>query len=154
MMEYDYLEKVIAEELREAELRIFSRIVDGNKELFLEENSTYIVENKTKNPLPDNQNYAIALNLYLSGETHSAIARKLSVSINAVKKYYNWLVKHGYLPIDKAELSDAELKVVDCVYNRSMSLRETANELNCSMTNVVYRRDSALRKGYNPVNLD
>ena len=67
-----------------------------------------------------------------------------------VKKYYTWLVNNGYLPIEKAELSEAELRVVDCIFDKKMSLRETAQTLGCSVSNVTYRRDSALRKGYEP----
>jgi DNA-directed RNA polymerase specialized sigma subunit len=149
-MEFGYIETVIKEELKEAEVRILSRL---SKAMNIHLNVDDLANNSSsisKTPLPDNENYAIALELYLSGGTHSAVAKKLGVSINAVKKYNNWLVKHGYLPVEDAELSEAELKVVDCIYNRKMSLRATANELNCSMTNVVYRRDSAIRKGYSP----
>lgn len=147
-MEYEIIETIIKEELKEAEKRILTRL-GGTKNIdFVNEGQNYSVTPTTKTQLPDNGNYKIALDLYLGGETHSGVARKLNVSINAVKKYYNWLVKHGYLPVEEAELSEAESKVVDCIYNKKMSLRETAKVLQCSMTNVVYRRDSALRKGY------
>lgn len=145
-MEYNYIKSIIQEELKEAEARIVARIRDLNNQELLAEDEVY--NSATKIILPDNKNYEIALEMYLDGKTHSAIARKLGVSINAVKKYYNWLVKHGYLPTENAELSDVELKVVDYIFNKKMSLRDTAKELNCSITNIAYRRDSALRKGY------
>lgn len=90
-------------------------------------------------PLPDNENHKKALELYQNNGKHSSVARNLNVSINAAKKYYNWLVKNGYLPIEVAELSDAEQKVVKCIFEHGMSLGKTAKELNCSVSNVVYR---------------
>lgn len=149
-MNYNDIETIVREELQEAEARILARLRGDDNAKMNTEGSLQDSAFVPKTPLPDNENYAMALELYKSGEKHSGVARKLGVSINAVKKYYNWLVKHGYLPIVKAKLSDAEQKVVDCIFNRKMSLRETAQELNCSVTNVVYRRDSALRKGYDP----
>ena len=149
-MNFTDIEIIVREELQEAEARISARLRgDDNAEMNIKESlqDSALVP---KTSLPDNENYAIALELYEKGETHSGVARQLGVSINAVKKYYNWLVNHEYLPIVEAELSDAEQKVIDCIFKRKMSLRETAQALNCSVTNVVYRRDSALRKGYDP----
>lgn len=144
------IKTIIKEELQEAEARILARLSEDHNAKMSPQNSLQVSAPVPKTSLPDNENYAIALELYENGESHSGVARELGVSINAVKKYYNWLVKHDYLPIVEAELSDAEKKVVDCIFNRKMSLRKTAQELNCSVTNVVYRRDSALRKGYDP----
>lgn len=134
--------QIINEELDEAKTRIIQRM---NTEEVLQTESTPPLK-----PLPDNENYAKALSSYLAGGTHSGTAKELGVSMAQVKKYYTWLVKNGYLPIENAELSDAEQRVVDCIFVRKMSLRETAQELECSVSNVTYRRDSALRKGYVP----
>jgi predicted transcriptional regulator len=134
--------QIINEELDEAKTRIIQRM---NTEEVLQTESTSPLK-----PLPDNENYAKALSSYLAGGTHSGTAKELGVSMAQVKKYYTWLVKNGYLPIENAELSDAEQRVVDCIFVRKMSLRETAQELECSVSNVTYRRDSALRKGYVP----
>jgi DNA-directed RNA polymerase specialized sigma subunit len=134
--------QIINEELDEAKTRIIQRL---NTEEVLQTESTSPLK-----PLPDNENYAKALSSYLSGGTHSGTAKELGVSMAQVKKYYTWLVKNGYLPIENTELSDAEKRVVDCIFVRKMSLRETAQELECSVSNVTYRRDSALRKGYVP----
>lgn len=134
--------QIIKEELLEAETRIIQRV---NTEEALQADSTPPLK-----PLPDNENYVKALNSYLAGGTHSGTAKALGVSMAQVKKYYTWLVKNGYLPIENADLSEAEQRVVDCIFGRKMSLRETAQELDCSVSNVTYRRDSALRKGYVP----
>lgn len=134
--------QIIKEELSEAETRIIQRL---NDEGDFQTDSTPPLK-----PLPSNENYAKALNSYLSGGTHSGTAKELGVSMAQVKKYYTWLVKNGYLPIENTELSDAEQRVVDCIFGRKMSLRETAQELECSVSNVTYRRDSAFRKGYVP----
>lgn len=142
-MDIQFVKSVINEELTQAEIRILQRLT-GAEEAPVANSLLH------KKPLPENENYKKALELYLADGNHSSVARSLGVSINAAKKYFNWLVKYGYLPIEDADLSDAELKVVECIFERGMSLRETAQELDCSVTNVVYRRDSALRKGYQP----
>lgn len=134
--------QIIKEELFEAETRIIQK-------LNIEEDSQAERTSPLK-PLPDNENYAKALNLYLAGGTHSGTAKELGVSMAQVKKYYTWLVKNGYLPIENADLSEAEQHVVECIFGRKLSLRQTAKELGCSVSNVTYRRDSALRKGYVP----
>ncbi len=136
--------QIIKEELSEAELRIIKRLNDDQAQQ--PDNLNKI----TIKLLPDNENYAKALSLYQNGGTHSGTAKALGVSMAQIKKYYNWLVINGYLPMESAELSDVEKLVVDCIYNKKMSLRETANDLGCSISNVTYRRDSALRKGYVP----
>ena len=143
-MDTSQIIKIIKEELSEAETRIIQRLSA--------EESSHSEDNAPLKPLPENENYAKALKSYLAGGTHSGTAKELGVSMAQVKKYYTWLVKNGYLPIENAELSEAEQRVVDCIYERKMSLRETAQELGCSVSNVTYRRDSALRKGYVPKN--
>lgn len=146
-MNYSNVEKIISEELQEAKKRIVERLRNGDKEPVPGYTVTLPESIIPKKPLPANAKYKTALELYKSGENHSEIARQLGVSLNATKKYYNWLVKHGYLPVIKEELSAAEKRVVTYL-DKGMSLRETANKLDCSVTNVVYRRDSAIRKGY------
>jgi len=103
-------------------------------------------------PLPKNENYNIALKLYRSNETHSGVARKLGVSILQAKRYYNWLVINGYLTAPKEELSKKEKDVVCLLYEEGLSLRMAAEKLECSINNVVYFRNNALRKGYSPSN--
>jgi DNA-directed RNA polymerase specialized sigma subunit len=136
--------KIIHEELSEVESRILKRLTDGSEPQPIESGNGPI------KPLPVNENYAKALAAYQASGTHSGIAKALGVSLAQVKKYHNWLVKHGYLEVEQADLSDVEQRVVDCLFKKKMSLRETAKELGCSVTNVSYRRDSALRKGYKP----
>lgn len=138
--------QIIKEELFQAETRIIQRL---NTEDAPQADGTSPLK-----PLPDNENYVKALNSYLAGGTHSGTAKELGVSMAQVKKYYTWLVKNGYLPIENADLSEAEQRVVDCIFEKKMSLRETAKELDCSISNVTYRRDSALRKGYVPENVE
>ena len=96
------------------------------------------------------EQYLAALEIYKQEINHSRVARELGVSIGSAKKYYNRLVNCGYLPRIEKELSEGEKKVVECIYIKKMSLSATAKELNCSITNVVRRRDSALSKGYIP----
>lgn len=134
--------QIVQEELSEAEARIIKRL---NTEDKAQEKSIAPLK-----PLPDNENYARALKSYLNGGTHSGTAKTLGVSMAQIKKYYTWLAKNGYLPKEDVELSDTEQRVVDYIYGKKMSLRETAKELDCSISNVTYRRDSALRKGYVP----
>lgn len=143
-MEISQVLQIIKEELSEAEIRIIQRLSDDGT------SQQNISPSSPLKPLPENDNYAKALASYTNGGTHSGTAKELGVSMAQVKKYYNWLVKHGYLKVDKAELSEVEQRVVDCIYNKKMSLRATAQELGCSTSNVTYRRDSALRKGYLP----
>lgn len=145
MMENADIARIINEELSKAEIRIIKRLN------FDEQQKTKIIEQNPVKPLPENENYAKALKLYLNGGTHSGTAKAIGVSMAQVKKYYTWLVNNGYLPVENAELSEVEQHVVDCVFNKKMSLRETAQELGCSVSNVTYRRDSALRKGYVPM---
>lgn len=134
--------QIIKEELSEAETRIIQRLNAAR--------TSQVESPPPLKPLPDNENYAKALRSYLNGGTHSGTAKELGVSLAQIKKYYTWLVKNGYLPIENVDLSDAEKRVVDCIYGKKLSLRETAQELGCSVSNVTYRRDSALRKGYVP----
>lgn len=136
--------QIIKEELSEAEERIIQRL---SAEQIREPRDA--VQSPAK-PLPANENYAKALELYKKGGTHSGTAKELGVSMAQIKKYYTWLVKYGYLPIENAALSDVEQRVIDCIFKKKMSLRETAQELGCSISNVSYRRDSAFRKGYVP----
>ncbi len=143
-MEISDIIKIIKEELSEAEARILQRL---NNDEILQPIDLGKIHAK---PLPENENYPKALALYLNGGTHSGTAKELGVSMAQVKKYYTWLVKNGYLPVENAELSEVEQRVVDRIFNKKMSLRETAQELGCSVSNVTYRRDSALRKGYVP----
>jgi len=104
----------------------------------------------TQKPLPKNKNYNIALELYRSMETHSGVARTLSVSILQAKRYYNWLVINGYLTAPKEELSKREKDIVRLLFEEGLSLRMAAEKLDCSVNNVVYFRNNALRKGYSP----
>ncbi len=101
-------------------------------------------------PFPNPEKYQRALELYQEEKNHSRVARELGITINAAKKYYTWLVKNGYLPMEEAELSEAEQKVVRCIYEEGMSLTAAAKKLQCSVTNIVRRRDSAISKGYVP----
>lgn len=140
-MDKKIIVKIIAEELADTERRIMSRITDAEGEP-QKDAPTRLP------PLPENENYTMALKLYKEKINHSKVARALGVSISSAKKYYGWLIRNGYLPAEEAELSDAEKRVVNCIFQRGLSLRETAEELGCSITNVVYRRDSALSKGY------
>ena len=94
--------------------------------------------------------YLAALEIYREEINHSRVARELGVSIGSAKKYYNRLVNCGYLPRIEKELSEGEKKVVECIFVKKLSLSATAKELDCSITNVVRRRDSALSKGYIP----
>jgi DNA invertase Pin-like site-specific DNA recombinase len=143
-MEMSQIIQIIKEELSAAEVKIIQRLSDFEGP---QQNTS---PNSPIKPLPENENYAKALASYVNGGTHSGTARELGVSMAQVKKYYNWLVKYGYLEVQKAELSEVEQRVVDCVFNKKMSLRATAEELGCSISNVTARRDSALRKGYVP----
>jgi len=83
-------------------------------------------------------------------ETHSGVARTLSVSILQAKRYYNWLVINGYLTAPKEELSKREKDIVRLLFEEGLSLRMAAEKLDCSVNNVVYFRNNALRKGYSP----
>jgi len=141
-MNQELVKKIIAEELAAAQERIFKKLTCDT----LSDNDS----GETRKALPENENYRKALEIYSQGINHSLAARELGISINAVKKYYNWLVINGYLDKEDSPLSDAEKAVVDCIYRKKMSLQATAKELSCSVTNVVYRRDSALRKGFQP----
>lgn len=152
-MEFQNIEKIIKEEINSAMVKILERLKESDDTLDITDTRQMSISMTESKPLPDNEKYSKALNLYRNGETHSGVARELGVSVNAVKKYYNWLVNNGYLPVEDTDLSEAEQKVVECIYSHKMSLRKTALMLGCSVTNVVYRRDSALRKGYNP-NID
>lgn len=96
------------------------------------------------------EQYLAALEIYKDEINHSRVARELGVSIGSAKKYYNRLVNCGYLPRVEKELSEGEKKVVECIFVKKLSLSATAKELDCSITNVVRRRDSALSKGYIP----
>lgn len=96
------------------------------------------------------EQYLAALEIYKEEINHSRVARELGVSIGSAKKYYNRLVNCGYLPRVEKELSEGEKKVVECIFVKKLSLSATAKELDCSITNVVRRRDSALSKGYIP----
>jgi len=138
-MTLDVIKEIIDEELAIASEHIIKRILEiaGN----------FVSEQK---PFPNNENYLKALTLYKREINHSLVARSLGISINAAKKYYNWLVINNYLPKENTELSEVEKAVVNCIYNKKMSLQCTAKELNCSVANVVYRRDTALRKGFSP----
>lgn len=104
----------------------------------------------SRRAFPNPEKYQVALEIYQTEKNHSRVARELGITINAAKKYYTWLVKNGYLPSEEAELSDTELKVVHCIFEKGMSLTATAKELQCSVTNIVRRRDSAISKGYAP----
>ena len=143
-MEVSQIILIIKEELSKAEVNIIQRLTAG------EEPQQNIPVPTPRKPLPGNENYLRALASYSTGGTHSGTAKDLGVSIAQVKKYYSWLVKEGYLETEKSELSEVEKRVVDCIYNKKMSLRETAKELECSVSNVTTRRDAALRKGYSP----
>lgn len=104
----------------------------------------------SRRAFPNPEKYQVALEIYQTEKNHSRVARELGITINAAKKYYTWLVKNGYLPSEEAELSDTEQKVVHCIFEKGMSLTATAKELQCSVTNIVRRRDSAISKGYVP----
>lgn len=104
----------------------------------------------SRRAFPNPEKYRVALEIYQTEKNHSRVARELGITINAAKKYYTWLVKNGYLPPEKAELSDAEQRVVHCIFEKGMSLSATAKELQCSVTNIVRRRDAAISKGYVP----
>lgn len=105
-----------------------------------------------KRALPEQfeEKYLAALKIYKEEINHSRVARELGVSISSAKKYYARLVNCGYLPQEEKELTDKEKEIVECIYVKKMSLAETARKLDCSITNVVRRRDSALSKGYIP----
>ena len=137
-MKRELIKQIIDEELEVAVANITERIMK------LAETAEEI----DKKPFPNQESYSKALAIYTKEINHSLVARSLGVSINAAKKYYNWLVINGYLPVENSELSESEKAVVNCIYNKKMSLQNTAKELNCSVTNVVNRRDAALRKGY------
>lgn len=143
-MDTSHIIKIIQEELSEAEARIIQRLTDNETP---QQNN---IPNNLRKALPDNENYVKALSSYSNGGTHSGTAKILGVSMAQVKKYYNWLVINGYLQAEKTELSEVEQRVVDCIFNKKLSLRETAQELGCSVSNVTTRRDSAIRKGYMP----
>lgn len=143
-LEKNTVEQIVHEELAHAEEQIIRRLTS------LYTASIPVQSAPALTPLPPNPKYKMALDSYLNGGTHSGTARQLGVSISAAKKYYNWLVAHGYLPPDKAELSEMEEKVAKCIFEDKCSLREAAKRFDCSVSNIVYRRDSALRKGYIP----
>lgn len=149
----EVIEQIVHEELTQAGQEIIRRLLDLCKEhppvqpVLV---PTCPAPSAALTPLPPNPKYQAALNSYRAGGTHSGTARLLGVSISAAKKYYNWLVAHGYLPQDETELSEMEEKVAKCIFEDRCSLREAAKRFNCSVSNIVYRRDSALRKGYIP----
>lgn len=156
---YQKIQEIIMEEFQSAERRILKRIyeeVEGVTQpkgvsagvLPESEGQTESGEAGRKRELPENPKYKAALELYKKGETHSAVARALDVSISTAKNYYNYLVINKWLEVEAEELSKVEQKVVECIYVRKMSVRETAKELGCSVTNVINRRNSAIRKGY------
>lgn len=156
--------RIISEELNFAEERIVARLEDlmmGGREQSTPRpvlSKPPVVggayadagdrESTDRQPFPNPEKYQRALELYQEEKNHSRVARELGITINAAKKYYTWLVKNGYLPKEKAELSKAEQKVVHCIYEEGMSLTAAAKKLQCSVTNIVRRRDSALSKGY------
>lgn len=143
------IQEIVAEELLEAEKRICSRLVSLLSDNDDDTNNCQTVKPPLK-PLPDNENYAKALEMYKADGTHSGVARELGVSILTAKRYFNWLVINGYLDAPKEELSQREKDVVKLLFENNMSLRQAAEELGCSINNVVYFRNSALRKGYTP----
>jgi DNA invertase Pin-like site-specific DNA recombinase len=138
-MGVEMVKQIIEEELRLAKGRIFDRI----SKMELDSSSIGSLP-----PLPKNEKYDIALNLYRQGASHSEVSRQLSTPMNNVKRYYNWLVINKYLPAAPQDLSGREQEVVKCIFEKGMSLTATAKELGISVPNVVQRRNSALRKGY------
>jgi DNA invertase Pin-like site-specific DNA recombinase len=140
-MSIDVIKQIINEELKLAQERILDRL----SKMELKEDSIGSLP-----PLPENEKYEIALRLYRLGASHSEVSRQLETPMNNVKRYYNWLVNNKYLPIEHQDLSEREKQVVECIFEKGMSLNETAKELGISTPNVVQRRDSALRKGYKP----
>lgn len=151
MLYNDDIRRIISEELSEAEKRIYTRLSleEAIKVMKDDDNAIAKVKNSAKE-LPKNENYEKALDMYKKGGTHSAVARELKVSILTAKRYYNWLVINGFLTSEKEELSPKEKEIVGLLYEKKMSLRNAADKLGCSVSNVVYFRNNALRKGYKP----
>lgn len=131
---------IITEELSTAQDRINERL----------SHLSFIDDSADLPPLPENEKYAQALELYQNGASHSEVVRQLKTPMNNVKRYYSWLVNKGYLPIKEQELSEREKQVTTCIYEEGLSLNATAQKLKISVPNVVQRRDNALRKGYKP----
>lgn len=134
MPNLEVLQNVIDEEMCYAKIRIIKRVMDLEFSRW-----------PTKK-LPENENYRHTLEMFLLGDTIAEIARKLDVSQAAVKKYLDWLRKEGYLDVTNEPLSDKEKKVYELL-KQGKSIRKAAEELNCSTTNIVYRRNAALAKG-------
>ncbi|MBF7082990.1 hypothetical protein IT084_08375 [Desulfallas sp. Bu1-1] len=142
-MDFPLIQKIVHEELEAAYSRIIERLEDSGPD----DNSCPGLPEDLP-PLPNNPKYQKALDLYLEGASHSQVSRELGTSMNNVKRYYNWLVNHGYLNAPEEPLSEREQEVVKCLFEKGMSLVKTAQHLGISVPNVVQRRDSALRKGY------
>jgi len=133
---------VVKEELARAEVNIMQRL------LGLGSHGISVTGEMQVKSLPENPKYAMALSMYKNGGTHSGVAKALGVSVAKAKDYYSWLVKHDYLPPETGELSAIERQVVDCLYDKGMSLTEAATALNCAVANITTRRDSAMKKGF------
>jgi hypothetical protein len=143
-MDLEFVKSVVAEELEKANASIIERLFEnplGDAQVNLP------VELP---PLPSNEKYKQALDLYLAGASHSRASKELGTPMNNTKRYYNWLVNNGYLTAPEEPLSETEGRVVDCIFNKGMSLSKTSSELGISIANVSQRRNSALRKGYKP----
>lgn len=140
-MNVNIIKQIIDDELALAKKRILDRLSA------LETGEEGI---KPSKPLPKNKNYETAWKLYRQGASHSEVSRELGTPMNNTKRYYNWLVIHGYLTAKPQALSEREKQVVQCLYEEGLSVTETARKLGISAPNVVQRRDNALRKGYTP----
>lgn len=138
------LRRIIEEELEFAKARIFERLNGVNRDQLTDEDAEVLA------PLPDNEKYKQALELYKEGSSHSKVARDLNVSMGSAKRYFNWLVVNGYLEAEPEELSEREKDVVERLFLRGMSLNKTAEDLGVSVSNVIQRRNNAIRKGYKP----
>jgi DNA-binding NarL/FixJ family response regulator len=143
-MDLEFVKRVVTEELEKADASIIERLFKNPPGDAQANPPVELL------PLPSNEKYKQALDLYRAGASHSRVSKELGTPMNNTKRYYNWLVKNGHLTAPEEPLSEREGEVVDCIFNKGMSLSKTASHLGISIANVSQRRDSALRKGYKP----
>ncbi|MGE5484694.1 MAG: helix-turn-helix transcriptional regulator [Ignavibacteriales bacterium] len=141
-MDRGVIERIVSEEMARAQETIVAR-------LSLEFRDSLPKEHDGRKPLPSPK-YKRALEMFRKSATYSAVGRDLHVTVLTAKRYFNWLVINGYLEAKQEDLSPRERDVVKLIYTDHKSLREAADALGCTVSNVVYFRNTALRKGYKP----
>lgn len=148
------IKTIIAEELRTAEIKIWSRIYPILKGEGVLEDNEAAVEKSNQDiesvPFPANPNYRQTFELSNQGESLPSIAKVLGVSLATVTRYYRWLANNGYIDIGPSQLTPSEEQAVRKIFEKGLSLTEVAEQLNFSAPYVSNLRDAALSKGYLP----